>query len=67
MTEKEIQAIKSKDCTKCEYFSKGHGPNSSHCNYLEEVNQRRPCHPGECREKGVFKGKTRKRKVESKL
>ena len=62
MTEKEIQAIKSKDCSKCTYYYKGSGLINGCCNYLELKKERRPCRPGTCREQGVFKGKTRGRK-----
>ena len=62
MTTKEINAIKIKDCSKCIYFTNGQNPHSSYCNYLGEKGKRRPCRPGECREKGVFKAKAKRRK-----
>ena len=59
MTTKEINAIKTKDCSKCIYFANEQNIHSSHCNYLGEKGKRRPCRPGECKEKGVFKAKAK--------
>ncbi len=63
MTTKEINAIKTKDCSKCIYFANEQNIHSSHCNYLGEKGKRRPCRPGECKEKGVFKAKAKRRKT----
>ena len=63
MTEKEIQKIKNKYCTKCVYYANENNIRSIYCDYINKEGKRRPCRPGECKEKGVFKAKSKRRKT----
>lgn len=63
MKESEINSLKKKQCMKCLYFStlSKNYMNSASCDYILITGKMRGCLPTECVEKGVFKGKKRRR------
>ena len=65
-TEKEIQQLKRKQCFKCEYFMTGSKTKiGGTCGYILQNHHRRGCDPFQCKEAGVFKPRTRKRRTKS--
>lgn len=67
ITEAEIRKIKRQDCSNCGYSaiifntSKINGSKILTCMYICHTGKRRPCRPGECKKKGVYKPKRRRR------
>lgn len=58
LTPEKCKEIAKKDCRFCVYSSGGNGGSSEMtCVYILRTKHRRPCFPGDCRQKGVFKKK----------
>lgn len=63
--ESEIVDLKKRQCCKCEYYSMGGACNlytHGTCNYILIHKKRRGCSPFECKERGIFKPRTRRRR-----
>lgn len=58
LTDAKIKSIKKRHCVHCIYFM---GTSSNlydrYCDYLDIVGHDRPCLPGKCKQKGVWKAK----------
>lgn len=60
MTEKEINKLKTDQCSRCAYLSGSIGRSSTFyanrtCDYIVRKGHSRGCSPLECVEKGIFK------------
>lgn len=65
MTDHDIAVLKHKQCSKCKYFSRlSEGSANSTCDYISIVGHSRGCSPLECKERGIYKPKEKKRAVE---
>lgn len=64
MTVKEIIQLKRTQCSKCLYYSRATTTNasSSCCEYLIIKGHSRGCSPLECKERGIFNPKPRRRR-----
>ena len=62
-TERDCAKIKQRDCVHCKYFGSDTQVYYSFCNYLEITGMERPCIAGDCRKKGVFLEKRRRKKA----
>lgn len=55
LTPEKCKEIAKKDCRFCAYSIGGNGGTEMVCVYILRTEHRRPCFPGDCRQKGVFK------------
>lgn len=62
-TEHDCKKIKQRDCVYCKYFGAEAQVNYSFCEYLAITGMPRPCIAGECKKKGVFLEKRRRKKA----
>lgn len=65
-TPEEVLKLKREQCSKCAYFSNIAGGADdmarSYCSYIFQNGHSRGCSPFECREIGIFKPKTGRRR-----
>lgn len=63
MTEKEINALKLRQCCRCHYFSRESDSLATRtCEYIDKEGHSRGCSPLVCKEMGIYRPRVRRRR-----